>query len=74
MYISILLPRGVSLSPGAMRMLLRRAQRRCGCSAWGGAVAEEFRGRNGTLLLVRPALSAEIADYALPFIHKQFTD
>ena len=71
--ITIELPRGVSLSPGGLRLLLRYAQRRGGAEAWGGAVAEVFRAGRGTLLIARPAVTACLADYALPFIHKHFT-
>ena len=73
MYITIRLPRGVSLTPGSLRLLLRCAQRHCGAAPWGGAVAEEFLAPHGTLLIARPALSAQLADYAVPFIHKHFT-
>ena len=74
MYISILLPDGVRLTPGAVRVLLGRALRRGGGGSWGGAVCDVFPGRRGTLILARPGVSARIADYALPFIHKHFTD
>ncbi len=68
--VTITLPRGVSLSPGGLRLLLRYTQRRIGAEAWGGAVAEEFRAGRGTLLIARPALSAGLAEYALPFLRK----
>ena len=71
--VMIRLPRGVVLAPGGLCLLLRYAQRRAGAAPWGGSVAEEFRARHGTLLLVRPALSAFVAPYALPLIHKYFT-
>ncbi len=69
---TFLLPSGVSLAPGGLRLLLRFIQRRTGVPPWGGVVADEFRAPRGTLLIVRPALSASIAPYALPFIHKYF--
>ena len=67
------LPPGVALSPGALGLLLAWARRRRGGAPWGGAVAEVFPGPKGTLLLVRPAVSAALAPYALPFLHKYFT-
>ena len=75
MYISILLPDGVRFTPGAVRVLLGCAVRRSsGGERWGGAVCDVFPGRRGTLILARPGVSARVADYALPFIHKHFTD
>ena len=68
MYITILLPPGTTLTPGAAALLLRYAQRRAGKARWGAAAAEEFRAPRGTLLILRPALSARLADYALPFL------
>ena len=66
MYITILLPPGTALTPGAAGLLLRYAQRRAGSERWGAAAADEFRTKHGTLLLLRPALTACLADYALP--------
>ena len=74
MYIVILLPPGVSLTPGAAGLLLRYAHFRAGTARWGAAAAEVFRSPRGTLVIARPALSARLANYALPFIHKYFTD
>lgn len=75
MYISILLPRGVSITPGAVRVLLGCAVRRSsGGERWGGAVCDVFPGRRGTLILARPAVSVRIADYAVPILNKYFTD
>ena len=74
MYISMLLPPGVALSPDAAALLLGYALRRKGSVGWGGAVAEVHPAPRGTLLLLRPAVSARLADYALPFVHKHFTD
>ena len=74
MYISILLPDGVRLTPGAVRVLLGRALRRGGGGSWGGAVCDVFPGRRGTLILARPGVSARIADYAVPILNKYFTD
>ena len=68
MYISILLPPGTALTPGAVGLLLRYAQRRTGAARWGAAAAEVLRAPHGTLLLLRPALSAHLADYALPYL------
>ena len=74
MYICILLPGGAALAPGAARLLLRYALRRAGKAGWGAAVAEVFPAPRGTLLILRPALTAALADYALPFVHKYFKD
>ncbi len=70
--VTILLPGGTALTPGALRLLLRYAQRRAGASPWGGAAADEFRAARGTLVIARPAVSASVAPYALPLIHKYF--
>ena len=74
MYICILLPGGAALAPGAARLLLRYALRRAGKARWGAAVAETHAGPRGTLLILRPALTACLADYARPFVHKYFMD
>ncbi len=74
MYIMIRLPAGTGLTAGGALLLTRYELRRRGRAAWACAEAEAFCGRSGTLLLVRPAPSVRIADYALPFIHKYFTD
>ncbi len=74
MYISILLPDGVRITPGAVRVLLGCAARRSGGESWGGEVCDVFPGRRGTLILARPAVSARIADYAVPILNKYFTD
>ena len=71
-FVTIRLPRGAALTPGGVGVLLRYAQRRAGAEAWGGAVAEALCARSGTLLLVRPAVTASVAPYALPLIHKYF--
>ena len=68
--VTILLPRGAMLSPGAARLLLRLAQVRAGAGPWNGAVAETFRAPRGTLLLLRPAVAAEVAPYARSFLNK----
>ena len=71
----LLLPPGVALTPGALGLLLAYARRRRGGGApWGGAAAEAFAGPRGTLLLVRPAVSAAVAPYALPCLHNFFTE
>ena len=71
--VTILLPCGMALTSGGLRLLLRYAQRRAGTSPWGAAAADEFLAAHGTLVIARPALSAAVAPYALPFIHKYFT-
>ena len=60
----------------AVGVLLAYLARRSGAVPRGGAEVDVFPGRRGTLLLVRPAgaLTAAVADYALPYIHKYFTD
>ena len=70
MYITIHIPPGVALAPGAAELLLGYARRRAGKARWGAAAAEVFSGPRGTLLVVRPALSASVADYALPRIRE----
>ena len=75
--VTILLPGGVSLTPGGVWALLRCAQRRCGAPPWAGAAADVFRGPGATLLIVRespPPVRAQLAPYAIPFIHKYFKD
>ena len=76
MYITILLPPGLGVTPGAVGVLLACLARRSGKVYPGGAEVDVFPARRGTLLLVRPAgaLSAAVADYALPYIHTYFTD
>jgi len=69
-FLTILLPRGTSLSPGAAGLLLGFARRRSGAAPWPGAVAEEFRAPRGTLLILRPAVTAEVAPYAHSFLNK----
>ncbi len=70
--VTILLPPGASLAPGGLRLLLRYAHRCSGSAPWAGAVADVFAAKRGTLLVVRPALTAELADYALPYVYKYF--
>ena len=76
MYITILLPPGLGATPGAVGVLLAYLARRGGAAPRGGAEVDVFPAKRGTLLLVRPsgALTAAVADYALPYIHKYFTD
>ncbi len=73
-FVTILLPAGVGLSGGAARLLASHARLRRGALPWDYITAEEYCGRGATLLFVRPATGAHLADYALPFIHKYFTD
>ena len=69
--ITILLPGGVSLTAGGLRLLLACAGRHCGASGWNGAAVDAFRGPGGTLLIVREEPPAAfLADYALPFLQK----
>ena len=71
MYITIELPRGVGMTPGAVGVLLACLARRGGEKRWDGAVCEVFPGPRGTLMLVREArVSAAVAPYALPFLQK----
>lgn len=73
----LILPRGVTLGNGGMRLLVRYAQLRCGAAPWPYISAELFRGKSGeTLLIARPARICRVfvADYALALIHKYFTD
>ena len=74
MYITILLPPGVTLRAGAVRTLLAYAARRRGGGFCGGAVCDVFPAPRGTLLIARSALSARLAPWALPYLHKYFTD
>lgn len=72
--ITVLLPGGVSLTAGGLRLLLSFARRRCGAPRWNGADVDAFRGPGGTLLIVRETPPAAfLAPYALPFLRK-FTD
>ena len=74
-YVTVFLPGGVRLTPGAAGALLALARRRCGGKPWGGAVCEAFSGPGGTLLILREMrLSAALAGYALPFLQKYFTE
>lgn len=75
--VTLLLPPGLALTSGALETLLALQRRRCGKGAapWAGADVDAFRGPGGTLLLVRETpCTAALADYALPFLHKYFTD
>ena len=75
--VTLLLPAGMALTPGALAAILALSRRRCGGAAkpWAGADVDVFRGPRGTLLLVREApCTAALADYALPFLHKYFTE
>lgn len=76
--VTILLPPGTEISTGGVRLLVRYAQRRCGAAPWGRLRVEEYRQDAGTeaLFIVRPAAvcTAALADYALPVVHKYFTD
>ena len=75
--VTLLLPPGLTLTPGALETLLALQRRRCGKGEkpWAGAAVDAFRGPGGTLLLVRETpCAARLADYALPFLHKYFTD
>ena len=74
--VTLLLPAGRALTPGALEIILALARRRCrkGGAPWSGAEVDAFRGPRGTLLLVRETgCTARLADYALPFLHKYFT-
>ena len=69
--ITVLLPGGVSLTDGGLRLLLSFARRRCDAPPWNGADVDAFRGPGGTLLIVREKPPAVfLADYALPFLQK----
>ena len=69
--VTVLLPGGTALSPGALGALLAWLDRRSGAPAWCGAQADVFRGPGGTLLIVRETpCTAYLADYALPFLQK----
>ena len=74
--VTISLPAGTVLCAGAARLLIRYAQQHCGARPWGKSAVELFRGSTGTLVLARPAEITEVhfAEYALPIVHKYFTD
>ena len=76
--VTILLPPGTALGSGGARLLVRYAQLHCGAAPWGGIYIDLFRTGSGeeTLLIARPAVVQHVAaaDYALPLIHKYFTD
>lgn len=73
--VTLLLPPGLALTSGALGAILAFQRRRCGSALpWGGADVDVFRGPGGTLLLARETPCAVLADYALPFLHKYFTD
>ena len=55
MYITIELPRGVAMTPGAVGALLGYLARRDGAGRWESAVCEVCPGPRGTLMLVREA-------------------
>ena len=70
--VTVRLPGGTGLTAGGVRLLVRFAQKRRGAAPWEYIAAEEFRARRGTLLIARPVPRAQLADYALPFLHKYF--
>ena len=74
--VTLLLPPHLALTPGALGTILAFSRRRCGGGkAWTGADVDVFRGPGATLLIVRETpCTARLADYALPFLHKYFTD
>lgn len=76
--VTILLPPGTEISTGGVRLLVRYAQRHCGAAPWGLLSVEEYRCGSGAeaLFIVRPAVvhTAALAEYALPVVHKYFTD
>ena len=73
--VTLLLPPGRTLTPGALGAVLALSRRRCGAAPWSGADVDVFRGPGATLLIVRETpCTAALADYALPFLHKYFTD
>ena len=74
--VTLLLPPGWALTPGALGAVLALARRRCGVRIpWAGADVDVFRGPGGALLIVRETpCTARLADYALPFLHKYFTE
>lgn len=73
-YITITLPPRAALTASGASLLACYARRRRGKQPWASMAAEEYAGRGGTLLLVRPApaYSVRIADWALPFLRKYF--
>jgi len=64
--------RGARLTPGAARALLRLLLRRRPGALWLGAYIDAFTVPGAALFIARPA--AAVADYALPVIHKYFTE
>ena len=75
--VTLLLPPRRTLTPGALGAILALERRRCGKGAapWAGADVDVFRGPGATLLIIREApCTAVLADYALPFLHKYFTE
>ena len=73
--VTVVLPGGVRLTPGAAGALLALARRRGGGKPWDGAVCDAFSAPGGTLLILREVrFSAALAGYALPFLQKYFTE
>ena len=73
--VTVLLPPGVSLSTGAACALLTLARRHAGAAPWPAAAVDVLRARRGTLLIARRVdVSAHLAPWALPYLHKYFTD
>ena len=72
--VTVLLPGGVSLTSGGLRTLLALLRRRSGGAPWSAVRADAYQCPGGTLLIVRERpVEAYLADYALPFLQKYFT-
>ncbi len=75
-YITMRLHNGVTISGGAVKTLISYALRRRGQPCWREIGVDVFSGAGETLVIARPEERVEIrlADYALPFLYKFFTD
>lgn len=73
-YVTITLPPRAALTASGAALLAAYTRRRRGKLPWPSMAAEEYAGRAGTLLLVRPAPVYElrIADWALRFLRNYF--
>ena len=74
--VAIVIHNNESLTPAIAKALIEDARSAAGLSQWEKTEINVFSGGRDTLLLATPAPECEayVADYALPFFNRYFTD